>query len=122
MRNVRVKGQTVSVAFSTYVDVPDSVVHVDGEHVALVSVLGAKSHVLSPVHIGRVEKGTRSWERRSKGNRYVNARGRTPEWHGWVPNSRNARPDVTGDTRGEVLAKLIARHLHAQGKSRVVSR
>lgn len=117
MRNVRVKGQTVAVAYSTYVDVPDSVVQVAEDGTVW---FGAIEGVVRGAPIGRVVKGTREWERRSPGARYVNARGTTPEWHGYAAGGRGWRPDVRADTRGETIAKLIAQHLHRQGKSREV--
>lgn len=51
-----------------------------------------------------------------------NARGTVTEWHGWVPGSRSARPDKAADTRTAVLVKLLAAHVHREGKSRVVGR
>jgi hypothetical protein len=102
--NVRVPGASyVPVGrFGEFADVPDTVVLIDSD--GYVSADG--------VALGRIEKGTRTWERRSRGNRYVNARGQTTEWHGWAAGwSTSPRPDVRADTRREVLLRLLARAL-----------
>lgn len=58
--------------------------------------------------VGRVRKGSRTWERRPyRGARYVTARGTVPEWHGWYRGSMNARPDVADDTRVGCIRKLL---------------
>jgi hypothetical protein len=115
MRRVRVKAETAFVAWGVVADVPDCVVEVHDDGTVLL-VDGAVERPL----IGRVELGDRSWERRTPGRRYVNARGRTPEWKGWYAGSRSVREDAYGRTRGEVLVKLVAEHLHREGKSRKV--
>src|SRR4051812_23982199 len=102
-RQVKVKGGVASVAWSTWEDVPDCTVE-----------LLAEEHGRTPVQlggvlIGHIEKGSRSWERRTRGKRFVNARGRTPEWHAWTPDERlHAVPTEREDTRNGVLVKLIA--------------
>ena len=116
MRRVRVK-RTERSAFVTFGVVAD----LEPEYVVVLDAHGrAFLGGTDGPDLGRVARGSRTWERRSRGNRYVNARGSTAEWHGWVPGSRSARPDEYADTRNELLCKLIGQYLHRVGKSRKV--
>lgn len=53
-----------------------------------------------PVLAGEVYKSKRTWERRSKGARYVNARGTSPCW-------RNTKSALDFDTRKAAAEALV---------------
>lgn len=53
--------------------------------------------------IGSVEKGTRTWERSTKGRRYVNARGQVTAW------TVKGEQYPKYSTRNEVIRELVRR-------------
>jgi len=58
--------------------------------------------------LGVVYKGTRTWERRTPGRRYVNARGETPCWY--IHGDGSGRYRISYDTRKQAAEELVRDH------------
>lgn len=77
------------------------------------------SHVpAEPVLIGTVERTMRTWERRTAGRRYANARGQTPAWAFARVGEWPSR--ATMDTRMRAVGWLVSRYAQDMGLVRGV--
>jgi hypothetical protein len=68
------------------------------------------------VLLGMIERGERTWERRTRGRRYVNSRGQTRAWYvGYLDEL--PRRGYERDTRNAAIRSLVDRALEMQNVS-----